>query len=442
MRDDSYRTLGNDSFRRTFLQLVATTGAVAGVGMAAATQEGGSEFAFDGDADGWMGTAPAAISGETNPTLQVRAGETYTFTWTNVDGAPHNVVIADADGNALERTAILETEGETQSLEFEATAEMSTYYCEVHPDSMRGEITTGDGAAAAGDEMAISEAFSAGQLSGEQQTDPVETAASGAALFGLGADGNELHYVLLVAEIENATQAHIHLGGSDEDGDVVAWLFGQRDEQDAFADPLEQGVSGSGLLAEGTITGDDLVGPLEGESLDALLDELRGETAYVNVHTEANPGGEIRGQTGTADAATVEFTERVDASVTEGESMQVGTQISLDVSDSNGDVANPNDAPGDGPVTGETEGDIELTHEGTVAPGNTVTITATADGEPVVDANVEVEDGDGDRRPAGQTDESGQIEVTIPESGDRVGELRVRVRKGEREGELEIEDND
>lgn len=340
MGNDSYRPLGNDSSRRTFLQLVAATGAVAGLSTAAATQEGGSEFALDGDSDGWMGTAPEAISGETNPTLQVQAGETYTFTWTNVDGSPHNVVIADADGNAIERTAIIETEGETQSLEFEATAEMSTYYCEVHSDSMRGEIATGDETAASDDEMTISEAFSTGQLSGEQQTDPVETTASGAALFGLGADGNELHYVLLVAEIENATQAHIHLGGTDEDGDVVAWLFGRRDEQDAFTGPLEQGISGSGLLAEGTITGGDLVGSLEGSSLEDLLEALRSEEAYVNVHTVQNPGGEIRGQVGTAESVTVELTERVEA--TADDTFGVSTGATLNVTGPSADGKSTN----------------------------------------------------------------------------------------------------
>jgi hypothetical protein len=51
-----------------------------------------------------------------------------------------------------------------------------------------------------------------------------------------------------------------------------------------------------GLLAEGTITAADLVGPLAGMSIDDLLAEMRAGNAYVNVHSEANPGGEIRGQ--------------------------------------------------------------------------------------------------------------------------------------------------
>jgi hypothetical protein len=38
------------------------------------------------------------------------------------------------------------------------------------------------------------------------------------------------------------------------------------------------------------------VGPLAGQSLDALLAAMRDGDTYVNVHTTQFPGGEIRGQ--------------------------------------------------------------------------------------------------------------------------------------------------
>ncbi|WP_276253152.1 CHRD domain-containing protein [Halomontanus rarus] len=262
-----------------------------------------------------MGTT-AEIDGETNPTLQLRAGEIYTITWTNVDGAPHSLLIADAAGSVIESTEIVEEEGQTQSLEFEATEDMNTYYCEVHPDSMRGEIAIGnvaDDATGTGEAQPITEAFTAGQLAGDQGPAVVETSASGAALFGLGEGGDQLHYLLLVAEIERVTQAHIHLGGADEDGDVVAWLFGLQDEQDAF------------------------VSPLEGSSLEDLLEQLRAESAYVNVHTEQNPGGEIRGQIGSTESVSVELAERVN--VAADETLRMETQVTLNVSEPGGDRA-------------------------------------------------------------------------------------------------------
>jgi hypothetical protein len=51
-----------------------------------------------------------------------------------------------------------------------------------------------------------------------------------------------------------------------------------------------------GVYVEGTITASNLVGPLAGQPLSALLDAMRAGNTYVNVHTSANAGGEIRGQ--------------------------------------------------------------------------------------------------------------------------------------------------
>jgi hypothetical protein len=51
----------------------------------------------------------------------------------------------------------------------------------------------------------------------------------------------------------------------------------------------------TGQLAEGHITPANFVGPLQGKQLDDLIALMQNETAYVNVHTEQNPQGEIRG---------------------------------------------------------------------------------------------------------------------------------------------------
>jgi hypothetical protein len=39
-----------------------------------------------------------------------------------------------------------------------------------------------------------------------------------------------------------------------------------------------------------------LVGPLAGATLDDLIEEFKADNAYVNVHTEQYPAGEVRGQ--------------------------------------------------------------------------------------------------------------------------------------------------
>jgi hypothetical protein len=119
---------------------------------------------------------------------------------------------------------------------------------------------------------------------------PVETSATGQAVFRLSRDGTELSYRLIVANIENVTQAHIHLAPAGANGPVVAWLY-----PDGPPAQLIPGRS-SGVLAVGTITDADLVGPLAGLTLDDLIDHLRAGNAYVNVHTTAYPAGEVRGQ--------------------------------------------------------------------------------------------------------------------------------------------------
>ncbi|MFP8952672.1 PQQ-dependent sugar dehydrogenase [Natrialbaceae archaeon A-arb3/5] len=106
--------------------------------------EGPTEFVFNGVIPAWFGMEPEEIDGAENPTLELTAGETYTITWENGDGQPHNVVILDETDTILERTEIISEAGERQSLEFEATEEMDRYICEVHPGTMVGQLQVTD----------------------------------------------------------------------------------------------------------------------------------------------------------------------------------------------------------------------------------------------------------------------------------------------------------
>jgi hypothetical protein len=127
-------------------------------------------------------------------------------------------------------------------------------------------------------------------LSGDQEVPPVETNATGQAIFKLSKDGMELHFKLIVANINDVRMAHIHLAPVGVNGGVVVWLFP--------AGPPPGLIEGktNGILAEGVITSEDLVGDLAEKTLDDLISELEAGNAYVNVHTVANGGGEIRGQ--------------------------------------------------------------------------------------------------------------------------------------------------
>jgi hypothetical protein len=127
-------------------------------------------------------------------------------------------------------------------------------------------------------------------LSGDEEVAPVQTLAQGQAIFQLSKDGTELTYKLIVANIENVLQAHIHLAPMGTNGPVVVWLYPSA--------PPAQLIPGrsSGILATGTITAEDLAGPLAGMTMDDLVAAMQSGNTYVNVHTTQNPGGEIRGQ--------------------------------------------------------------------------------------------------------------------------------------------------
>ena len=127
--------------------------------------------------------------------------------------------------------------------------------------------------------------------------------AVGNAIFHLNAEGTELSYKLIVANIENVFQAHIHRAAAGANGPIVVWLY---PSTAPTAGPFGGGRL-DGVIAEGTITAANLVGSLAGQPLSALIDLIRTGGTYVNAHTNDGvgltntgpgdyPGGELRGQ--------------------------------------------------------------------------------------------------------------------------------------------------
>jgi hypothetical protein len=127
-------------------------------------------------------------------------------------------------------------------------------------------------------------------MSGAEETHGQPTRAQGQVIFRLSADGTQLTYRVIVAEIENATMSHIHLGAPGIAGPAVLWLYPSTQQPQLIAGRSD------GVLGEGVATAADLVGPLAGQPLSALVDALRSGGAYANVHTSQFPAGEIRGQ--------------------------------------------------------------------------------------------------------------------------------------------------
>ena len=128
------------------------------------------------------------------------------------------------------------------------------------------------------------------KLSGKNQSPAIDTPAHGVATFRLSADGKSLSFRLYVADIENVSMAHIHMAPAGQEGPVVAWLYPSKPPA-----VVKKGKF-TGVLARGTVTAAELQGPLQGKTIGDLVDQIKGGTVYVNVHTEKYPAGEIRGQ--------------------------------------------------------------------------------------------------------------------------------------------------
>jgi hypothetical protein len=126
-------------------------------------------------------------------------------------------------------------------------------------------------------------------LNGVQQVGPVTTDAFGMATVRLIDNGTAIEFRVIVCDIFNVTMAHIHVGAVGENGPpIIPFIHGV-----LFSSP-----HGCKTLAEGTRTATDLntkISPSITSWNDFVKALLAGNT-YVNVHTTANTGGEIRGQ--------------------------------------------------------------------------------------------------------------------------------------------------
>ena len=104
-------------------------------------------------------------------------------------------------------------------------------------------------------------------LSGDSEVPPVKTAAAGKATITVAPDKS------LSGEVTTtgiaATMAHIHEAAAGKNGGVII--------------PLKQ-------------EGDKFVVPAGTKLTDAQAEALKAGNLYVNVHSAANPGGEIRAQ--------------------------------------------------------------------------------------------------------------------------------------------------
>jgi hypothetical protein len=110
------------------------------------------------------------------------------------------------------------------------------------------------------------------QLSGAQQVPAVQTGATGTADLTYNTTTRELTWSLSYSGLSGpATMVHFHNGASGMNGPAVIWLSKR-------GSPVENPLKGQAQL-----------------TADQAKQFLAGDW-YINVHTAAHPGGEIRGQ--------------------------------------------------------------------------------------------------------------------------------------------------
>jgi len=109
------------------------------------------------------------------------------------------------------------------------------------------------------------------RMTGEQENPPVVTNAAGTGALTLDRTSNLAWVHLTLSGLDAATAAHVHLGFAGVNGDIEV--------------PLEQDPNAAQHWFADAVA-------LDAEQIAALD---RGEL-YVNAHSQAHPGGEVRGQ--------------------------------------------------------------------------------------------------------------------------------------------------
>lgn len=130
----------------------------------------------------------------------------------------------------------------------------------------------------------------AATLNGTAEVPPVETEATGLAEIYFDEEAMTLTWEVSFEGLSGpATGAHIH--GPAPEGSIADVVIDLTIGHQAEGPP--------DLIANDPVLGEvDIISPLEGSTTitEEQATDLGAGLWYVNIHTEANPGGEIRGQ--------------------------------------------------------------------------------------------------------------------------------------------------
>lgn len=131
-------------------------------------------------------------------------------------------------------------------------------------------------------------------LSGSQEVLEVVTDTTGRIRVEFNNALSEAEFRLVVRDGEGVRVAHFHCQRPGLNGPVVIFLF-SGPVTDVDGELARGTLTNAGFLPAGTATCPGLIGrPVN--NIAALAFAMRDGLIYANVHTDAHPGGEIRGQ--------------------------------------------------------------------------------------------------------------------------------------------------
>jgi hypothetical protein len=193
-------------------------------------------------------------------------------------------------------------------------------------------------------------------LSGDAVVPPVDTFVFGTAQFTLDEDSNVMGYSLYENNLYSVNMfgngAHIHCGASNENGPVVVELVSSGATQD------------DEVTVYGILESSDIVDTSCGATITDLLTSLQDGSAYVVIHSDENPDGEIRGQRSSSEAS-ISMTAAPTTETTQGDSTTQEPTIATTQGDST-------QAPTSTATTNEGDSTEEASTDGTKSSTKTV----------------------------------------------------------------------
>jgi hypothetical protein len=137
-------------------------------------------------------------------------------------------------------------------------------------------------------------------LIGFEEVPSVSSVAAGAFEAQVGPNNNFFDYELAYSGLQGQVrQAHIHFAQVAVNGPIVIWLCGTSFNPGPAGTPTcPQSGSVTGTITATNVLASPTTQQLAAGEIEEIIAAMRAGAAYVNVHTDISPGGEIRGQFG------------------------------------------------------------------------------------------------------------------------------------------------